>query len=216
MAYPRKRIHALPIRRGPDGSAFQKCESCGLSVAIALADMHECGAGRVVKKAKTQCGAKTRKEPSKNGDEMRFQGQPRSAFRLFMEEFVKKCKDGNAIDVDRGGFETWRCMSKKERQPYELQARKICSDYWQCLIMEENNMPLVDDEADSAEVGKYDKNYKDYMCSDDYDDSGEFLNFYSDESEGLNSHVKWYVAFLLQLSFYTYINLQRTQLNLAF
>nr|GMD00537.1 CBL-interacting protein kinase 18-like [Ipomoea batatas] len=163
-------------------------ESCGLSVAIALADMHECGAGRVVKKAKTQCGAKTRKEPSKNGDEMRFQGQPRSAFRLFMEEFVKKCKDGNAIDVDRGGFETWRCMSKKERQPYELQARKICSDYWQCLIMEENNMPLVDDEADSAEVGKYDKNYKDYMCSDDYDDSGEFLNFYSDESEGLNSH----------------------------
>lgn len=29
------------------------------------------------------------------------------------EEFAKKCKDGNEIDVDRGGFEAWRCMSKK-------------------------------------------------------------------------------------------------------
>ncbi|OMP05504.1 hypothetical protein COLO4_08802 [Corchorus olitorius] len=38
----RKRVHATIPRRAPDGSAFKNCDTCGETVAIALADWHEC------------------------------------------------------------------------------------------------------------------------------------------------------------------------------
>ncbi|KAL0680612.1 hypothetical protein Bca4012_047459 [Brassica carinata] len=44
MARIRKRVQA--VRRAADGSAFDKCEECGVMIAIALFDMHECGEKR--------------------------------------------------------------------------------------------------------------------------------------------------------------------------
>ncbi|RYR45972.1 hypothetical protein Ahy_A07g031741 [Arachis hypogaea] len=41
-ARPRARKRVFPLLRAPDGSAFQKCGTCGVSVAIALADIHDC------------------------------------------------------------------------------------------------------------------------------------------------------------------------------
>ncbi|KAI3458442.1 hypothetical protein Pfo_015105 [Paulownia fortunei] len=178
----RKRVHA--IRRGPDGSAFQKCESCGLSVPIALDDMHECKIKiNVRKKLKSQF-------ENGNVKEQRIQDQPRSAFRFFMEEFIKTCKDGNEVEIDKKGFETWKTMSKEERLPFLLQADKVNSAYVKLLHKEESEMQWVDDEADSAEVGKYDENYEDYdmYCdSESSDGFGFFLSdtqwsFYSEDS----------------------------------
>ncbi|VFQ77497.1 unnamed protein product [Cuscuta campestris] len=144
----------------PSPTELIKSESCGLSVAISLADMHECGATRVlIKKPRTQLRSATGEEyrVETSEDFARFQDQPRSAFRLFMEEFAKTCPDGDEIDVDRRGFETWRNMSKMERQPYELRAEKIYSAYLKGLIEEENNMPKVNDEAESVEVKNYEE-----------------------------------------------------------
>ncbi|XP_011084847.1 high mobility group B protein 7 [Sesamum indicum] len=150
---PRKRI--LAIRRGPDGSAFQKCESCGLTVAIALVDMHECGLKKITKKKrKTQCG-------SGKLEGQRIQDQPRSAFHFFMEEFIKTCKDGNEIEIDKKGCETWKNMSKEERRPFVLEADKLNSAYVKLLLKEESEMQWVDDEADSGDVGKYDETNED-------------------------------------------------------
>ncbi|KAH6792728.1 S-adenosyl-L-methionine-dependent methyltransferases superfamily protein [Perilla frutescens var. hirtella] len=171
MAYQsraRKRVHANPIRRASDGSAFQNCESCGISVAIALADMHECGFKKNTrKKFKTPC-------TDVNVD----MHQPRSAFRFFMEEFLKTCTHGNLIEKDKKGCETWKNMSRKEKQPYVDQADKLDAAYAKLLREEENkfqwvtalkNFTQVDDEADSAQVGKHDENYEDSEM--DYYDS---------------------------------------------
>lgn len=53
-------------------------ESCGVLVAIALADMHECQPNKSVKRFN--------KGYFRSGDDKRlnFQDQPRSAFRFFM------------------------------------------------------------------------------------------------------------------------------------
>ncbi|KAL0402970.1 UNVERIFIED_CONTAM: hypothetical protein Sradi_1937800 [Sesamum radiatum] len=152
MVYqPRPRKRVLAIRRGPDGSAFQKCKGCGLTVAIALADMHECGVKKITKKKrKTRCG-------SGKIERQKIQDQPRSAFHFFMEEFVKTCKDGNEIEIDKKGCETWKNMSKEERRPFVLEADKLNSAYVKLLLKEESEMQWVDDEADSGDVGKYDE-----------------------------------------------------------
>ncbi|KAK6156056.1 hypothetical protein DH2020_010304 [Rehmannia glutinosa] len=171
MAYQsraRKRVHA--IRRGPDGSAFQKCESCGVSVPIALYDMHECEIKENVRKKL--------KSEFENGSvkEQRIQDLPRSAFRFFMEEFTKTCNDGNEVEIDKKGIETWKTMTTEERRPFVLQANKVNSAYDKLLHKEEREMQWVDDEADSAEVGKYDKNYdfEDYESYYDSEGSDEF------------------------------------------
>ncbi|KAF9595556.1 hypothetical protein IFM89_000693 [Coptis chinensis] len=39
---PRTRKRVFGLLRAPDGSAFQHCDVCGISVAVALYDMHEC------------------------------------------------------------------------------------------------------------------------------------------------------------------------------
>ncbi|XP_073137764.1 WEB family protein At2g40480-like [Henckelia pumila] len=164
MAHPRKRIYG--IRRGADGSAFQKCENCGLSVAIALADMHDCGIEKnVPKKLKSRC---------EDGDFMgqRIQDQPRSAFHFFMDEFMKDFEDGNKVEIHEKGYEKWTNMTKKERQPFVLVADKLNSDYVKLLIKEESEIQVVDDEADSAEVGKFDPNYMNHEMYYDSDSSG--------------------------------------------
>lgn len=165
----RKRVHA--IRRASDGSAFQKCNLCGVSVAVALADMHECESKKNAKRFK---GERMNRINVKQG----FQDQPRSPFRLFMEIFLKSCKARNRIEVDSKGFETWRNMSKKERLPYVLRAEKVNSVYTRGLLQEVEDMAWADDEADSAEVGKYDKYYE-----DDSENSDGYQSFWSASSE---------------------------------
>ncbi|EPS71428.1 hypothetical protein M569_03340, partial [Genlisea aurea] len=109
----RKRVRA--ILRGPDGSAFKKCEYCGLTVAIALADMHECLL-LVNKRMKSNWNVLD---------------QPRSAFRFFMDEYMKEmeCEEGNAIEMDNRGCEIWKIMSDKEREPYVVKANELDSAY---------------------------------------------------------------------------------------
>ncbi|KAJ4720200.1 high mobility group B protein 7 [Melia azedarach] len=159
----RKRVHA--IRRAPDGSAFQKCDSCGVMVPVALADMHECEAEakNKVKKFKGVCQKPSVLKQSSYSD------QVRSPFVFFMESFIKACKSGKRIDNDRKGFAAWKNMSNEEKQPYVLQAEKLYAAHQRALVEELTSMPVVDDEADSAMVGKYDKyycDYEDFECSD--------------------------------------------------
>lgn len=180
----RKRVYAIP--RGPDGSAFEKCESCGVLVAIALADMHECQPNKTGKRFKSFF---------RSGDDKRqnFKDQPRSAFRFFMEEFVKTCnEDEKEVDIDRKGFKTWNNMSEEERRPYVFQAEKVNSVYNNALLKEENELDLswVDDEADSAEVWKYIKNFGDNKFYVDCDNSDGCDIFWSETSESFDSELR--------------------------
>ncbi|OMP05302.1 hypothetical protein COLO4_08937 [Corchorus olitorius] len=45
-------------------------------------------------------------------------------------------KGGNLIDIDRKGFETWKCISEKERQPYVTQAEENNSAYTKLVALE--------------------------------------------------------------------------------
>ncbi|KAF5790433.1 putative chromatin remodeling & transcriptional activation HMG family [Helianthus annuus] len=166
MAYQsrtRKRVNAL--RRAPDGSAFQTCGSCGVSIAIALADMHECESKRDVKKPKVEFQIEV---------EQRFQNEPRSEFRFFMESFVKNCDAKSYIEIDRKGFETWKNMSSEERLPYVVQAKLVNNAYYEKLLKESEDQmsSCVDEEVNSAEVGKIDKN--DRFYNDDSYDSDSY------------------------------------------
>ncbi|KAJ8537209.1 hypothetical protein K7X08_035610 [Anisodus acutangulus] len=102
--------------------------------------------------------------------------QPRSAFRVFMENFVKKNIDGNEFEVDKKGFEMWENMTIEERFLYFMKAETINLAHLKHLRKEENDMPWrVDDEADSADVGKYDENYEDYDYYDS-ESSGDLID----------------------------------------
>ncbi|XVF41176.1 hypothetical protein PTKIN_Ptkin01aG0259000 [Pterospermum kingtungense] len=167
----RKRVHATIPRRSPDGSAFQKCDICCETVAIALADMHECGTKKKeLKRFKGITGTKNVVTPI-------VHCQPRSPFNIFMESFKKTNKNGRLIDIDRKGFETWKNMSKEERQPYVTRAGEMDSAHKKEMIEEEKNIKVVDDdEADSAMVGKFDQFYEAcgyYETSDGDDDDNE-------------------------------------------
>ncbi|OMO83211.1 HAD-superfamily hydrolase, subfamily IA, variant 3 [Corchorus capsularis] len=155
----RKRVHATIVRRAPDGSAFKNCDNCGETVAIALADMHECeNKKKELKRFKGVSGTQNLAQP-----EYPVQWQPRSAFNIFMEGFMSTNKGGNLIDIDRKGFETWKCMSEKERQPYVTQAEEKNSFYSKLADLEKYIYIIPkkeDDEADSAMVGKIDQKSK--------------------------------------------------------
>ncbi|XP_057523312.1 high mobility group B protein 3-like [Amaranthus tricolor] len=168
----RKRVRAFryapPPLRAPDGSAFMNCEKCGVSVAIALMDMHDCKRKKDVKKFK---GNSKPSIPEK----ILISEQPRSPFMFFMESYSKSCKSGqNSIEVNREAVEKWKKMSTKERWPYILQAQKVDMVYMNILRQEEIQLSQDgDDEADSAKGTQYGSEY-----SDDYD---------SEESEGWNN-----------------------------
>ncbi|RVW42338.1 hypothetical protein CK203_070928 [Vitis vinifera] len=154
----RARLSEAAERRGCDGESADNSEEgprhchhgCGVSVAIALADMHDCGLNRDVKRFKGQRGVQNLRKQT-------CLGEPRSPFRLFMENFRKASKTGNPIHVDRIGFEAWKKMSMEERKPYIIQAEKVNSEHLKILLKEEHDRVEVDDEADSAMVGKFDK-----------------------------------------------------------
>ncbi|KAK2637183.1 hypothetical protein Ddye_031975 [Dipteronia dyeriana] len=177
MAYPlssRKRVHAYALSRAPDGSAFTKCVFCGVSVAIALYDMHlhECRPKVEVKRFKGFCEkpneCRTKVEvkrfkvvcekpnvlkqcPSANCDLIR------SPFRFFMESFEKNCNIENMIEIDRKGFEAWKNMSVEERHPYWIQAEKVNAAHERDLIVEINNFAEAEDDEESIMVRKVTK-----------------------------------------------------------
>ncbi|KAK8620817.1 hypothetical protein V6N13_067278 [Hibiscus sabdariffa] len=160
----RKRVHATLTRRSPDGSAFQKCDICGEMVAIALADMHDCGPKKKeLKRFKGTDGTQNAVKPI-------ISLQPRSAFNIFVETFMETNKNGNFIDIDRKGFETWKNMCEEERKTYVAQAEKVNSAYMKDVVEEEKNIIKVDDEADSATVGKFDQFYEDFEFYETSDD----------------------------------------------
>ncbi|KAK5770070.1 high mobility group B protein 7-like isoform X1 [Gossypium arboreum] len=167
----RKRVHATIPRRSPNGSAFQKCDICGDMVAIALVDMHECGPKKKeLKKFKGISGTQNAVKPMACL-------QPRSAFNIFWESFMEVNKNGNLVDVDRKAFETWKNMSEEERKPYVTQAGKLNSAYMKDMTEAEKNIIKVDDEADSATVGKFDQFYEDYGYYETSDDDDEPYHF---------------------------------------
>ncbi|CAN6565312.1 unnamed protein product [Malus baccata var. baccata] len=124
----RKRVRA--IRRAPDGSVFQKCNSCGASVPIALAGMHECEFNENVKRFR---GVSVDVKKQSIWDQLVI----RAPFHFFLKEFTKTSKAGNWVAINREGFEAW----------------KNDKAYQKALLEEENDKFKVDDEADSAAVG---------------------------------------------------------------
>ncbi|KAL4556951.1 hypothetical protein LXL04_035120 [Taraxacum kok-saghyz] len=177
MAYQsrtRKRVNAL--RRAPDGSAFQTCESCGVSVAIVLLDMHDCESKKDVKRSKGETAEHLIWEEV----EQRFQDQPRSEFRFFMESFGKNSGTKNLFEIERKGFAKWKNMSSQEKLPYELEAKKVNDAYFQKLLKESEDQMFscVDEEADSAEVGKFEKFHGPFDDGDSYDSDYEGDGFW--------------------------------------
>ncbi|KAI4382899.1 hypothetical protein MLD38_008800 [Melastoma candidum] len=153
---PRKRKRVRAPRRAPDGSAFQKCDLCGETVAVAVSDLHECQPNMGVKRFKGFCG----KVPRGRVAEQDCNDQPRSAFLFFMESFVKTRVAEEAMDANRLGFETWKKLSKEERQPYLDQATKTDVAYKEVLLREVHETSEMEDEADSAMVGRVDQMYE--------------------------------------------------------
>nr|DAD25835.1 TPA_asm: hypothetical protein HUJ06_027303 [Nelumbo nucifera] len=157
MANPlrtRKRVHAM--RRAPDGSAFEKCNFCGVSVPVALSDMHECTLKKEYEKLKGACR-------NQNPVKLIIDNQPRSPFCVFMESFKRLHANEDWINIDRKGFESWKNMSTKDRHQFIVQAEEVNLAYEKTLLKEINDTSSgVDDEADSAMVGKYDLNYEQY------------------------------------------------------
>uniref|UniRef100_A0A2N9J7N6 HMG box domain-containing protein n=1 Tax=Fagus sylvatica TaxID=28930 RepID=A0A2N9J7N6_FAGSY len=178
----RKRVHA--VRRAPDGSAFQKCDNCGVSVAIALADMHECEIKKEVQRFRGVCGRQSVVTQSQSDT---FVDQPR-------ESFVKTCKTRNLISIDQTGFGIWKNMTNEERKPYIIEAKRVDSSYLKALLGEVNNMQEVDDEADSAMVGKFDQFYEAYG---DSENSYISYSYQSGETEIIDT----YAGASLSLSF---------------
>ncbi|KAL6128009.1 hypothetical protein ACLB2K_071370 [Fragaria x ananassa] len=153
----RKRVRAIP--RAPDGSAFQNCNKCGVSVAVALAGMHECEPNKKVKRFK---GVGFDVEEKQSFWDQLIVMAP---FQFFMKEFTKTRKGGDWIEINREGFEVWKKMSEKERQPYVKEAERIDEAYQKALLKESNDGLKVDDEADSAKSagnnGKFGEIYED-------------------------------------------------------
>ncbi|RZC54541.1 hypothetical protein C5167_013408 [Papaver somniferum] len=151
----RNRKRVFPLCRAPDGSAFQKCDLCGVSVAIAIYDMHECKLKQGTKggkKRNKKCESFTKDEDQRKTVKCEddgtnqtiddggkgFSDQPRSAFCFFMESLQK----GNFLDVDGKGFEKWKCMSVEERSPFVLEAEKVNSAHENILLKEVQVEPL--------------------------------------------------------------------------
>ncbi|KAL9676514.1 hypothetical protein QQ045_004728 [Rhodiola kirilowii] len=151
MANPRrKRVRAIP--RAPDGSAFHKCSDCGALVPIVLDDMHECRVNKAVKRFWGKCEKST-------VSNLRLEEEPRSGFRMYMGNLRESLPDEDPAVIDRKGFDIWKTMSAQERDSYERAAKRIDSAYLGKWIAEIHSTShyQMDDEADSAMVGKFDQ-----------------------------------------------------------
>ncbi|TXG50003.1 hypothetical protein EZV62_025878 [Acer yangbiense] len=170
MAYPlssRKRVHAYALPRAPDGSAFTKCVFCGVSVAIALYNMHrhECRPKVEVKRFKgfcekpNECRTKVEVKRFKVVCEKPnvLKQCPSANCDLIRESFEKNCNIENMIEIDRKGFEAWKNMSNEERRPYCIQADKVNAAHERDLIEEINYFAEVEDDEESIMVRKVKK-----------------------------------------------------------
>ncbi|XP_078160511.1 HMG-box (high mobility group) DNA-binding family protein [Carex rostrata] len=181
----RKRVHALyPPLRAPDGSAFSKCELCGASVPIALADMHDCEEFNVKRRRKYDEWCGIQEEPDEKilltitKESMissEFRDQPRSPFCFFMEEFSRDFEGHLLIEVSQRGFETWKNMSSEERTRYDVIASKINVPYENKIRREETDVmgKVIDDEVNSSIASIR-------LCQHDEDlsESGSYSSYY--------------------------------------
>ncbi|CAN7036799.1 unnamed protein product, partial [Brassica oleracea var. botrytis] len=172
---PRTRKRVEAVRRAADGSAFEKCEECGVMIAIALFDMHECGGEkrREVKRFKcVSSGKKIDDDISKPS----FEDEPRSPFVFFLEDF-RKSYDGNMVEASRICFTVWKNMSGEDQRPFIARAVKVDLAHNRKLKEEvQSVMYKIDDEADSKAVGKFDKSYEcyDHEEEEEYGSSDHF------------------------------------------
>ncbi|KMT18895.1 hypothetical protein BVRB_2g029960 [Beta vulgaris subsp. vulgaris] len=165
---PRTRKRVRVPRRAPDGSAFAKCDGCGISVAVALMDMHECNVKKDVKKFK---GVDSKPSINENNN---ISEQPRSPFMFFMETYSETCKDRALIEINRETVEKWKKMTSEEKLPYVIKARKVDEAYSRVLHQEEIKLSQEgDDEAESANSYKH---YNRYENSEDHDPEDEGWN----------------------------------------
>ncbi|KAK2450988.1 HMG-box (high mobility group) DNA-binding family protein [Trifolium repens] len=128
----KKRVCAIP--RAPDGSAFFNCGTCGVSVAISLADMHYCESNKM--EFKRFFGIVVKRTFPKNNQQL-IKNQPISPYRLFMESFMKgQDMENYNIKIDRIGFEKWKNMSEEEKQPFVSRARELDYKHQEALKQE--------------------------------------------------------------------------------
>ncbi|CAG7911948.1 unnamed protein product [Brassica rapa] len=199
---PRTRKRVEAVRRAADGSAFEKCEECGVMIAIALFDMHECGGEkrREVKRFKCVSSVKIDDDISKPS----FEDEPRSPFVFFLEDF-RKSYDGNMVEASRICFTVWKNMSGEDQRPFIARAVKVDLAHNRKLKEEvQSVMHKIDDEADSKAVGKFDKDHEEeeeeYGSSDHFEQ--EFWYVYT-ISEPYNIKPNFFVlvpSLLLSLS----------------
>ncbi|KAJ0233766.1 hypothetical protein HA466_0277950 [Hirschfeldia incana] len=175
MARIRKRVQA--VRRAADGSAFDKCEECGATIAIALFNMHECGEkrSRDVKKFK---GIDTISGPT-----LSFEDEPRSPFVFFLEDLRKSYK-GKMVDASRICFTVWKNLSTEDQKPFVARAEEVDLAHNRRLQEEARSIYKADDEADSKPAAKFDKLCECYDHEEeDYDSSDHFEHeFWEDET----------------------------------
>ncbi|CAN8257108.1 unnamed protein product [Cochlearia groenlandica] len=167
----RKRIQA--VRRASDGSAFEKCEECGVTIAIALFDMHECGEKKIqVKRFKYINSGKIDNNTKSIGS---FEDEPRSPFIFFLEDF-KENYDVSYVEASGICFNVWKKMSQEEQKPFRDLAMEIDFAHNIRLNEEAKLIYKVNDEADSKDVAKLDKscNMIHQEEEEDYDSSDHF------------------------------------------
>ncbi|CAA7031987.1 unnamed protein product [Microthlaspi erraticum] len=184
---PRTRKRVQAARRAADGSAFEKCEECGDTIAIALFDMHECGERkREVKRFKCISSGKVGIISKPVGS---FEDEPRSPFIFFLysnQNLPLENYGGNLGDAiaNRMIFNVWNDMSKEERKPFIDRASEVDLAHNMKLNEEAQSFCKADDEADSKDVGKFDKGYERYDHEEeDCDSSDDFGHeFWDDDS----------------------------------
>ncbi|KAF8081932.1 hypothetical protein N665_0856s0021 [Sinapis alba] len=177
MARVRKRVQA--VRRAADGSAFDKCEECGVMIAIALFDMHECGEKRSeVKRFKCISSDRTDSKPVES-----FEEEPRSPFVFFLEDFRKSYK-GDMVNASRLCFIVWKNMSREDQKPFIARAEEVDLAHNRRLQEEAQSIYKADDEADSKAAAKFDKLCECYdHKEEDYDSSDHFEHeFWEDDT----------------------------------
>ncbi|KAK2450986.1 HMG-box (high mobility group) DNA-binding family protein [Trifolium repens] len=144
----KKRVCAIP--RAPDGSAFFNCGTCGVSVAISLADMHYCESNKM--EFKRFFGIVVKRTFPKNNQQL-IKNQPISPYRLFMESFMKgQDMENYNIKIDRIGFEKWKNMSEEEKQPFVSRARELDYKHQEALKQEADEIIKVRYGADSPMI----------------------------------------------------------------